>query len=237
LAQHDEALAETLPARFAERYGAERPRGYFADVRGSLAARRLAECAEDLWYLIDRFRGHEAVTATRAYRIAQRLFAEPGAVAETTEGESESRVTVKPPEALASNSLQSLSDEDATFSGHKGKGYSVQLAETCHPDNPFQIIDHVSVTGAHESDQTAAARIHDDLLAHGHQPRESFVDAAYVSGDNILKAEARGVDLLGPIVGRRRAGRAPGRDAGRIYLRARPPDHRALPGRTRARRA
>jgi len=199
LKKHDPAQAEKLPKRFAERYG--KKRGYFADVRGSKAERRLAECAEDLYYLLDHFRGDEGVTALRAYAVAKRLFAEQCDVAAPAQGASEPTVTVKAPADIASDSLQSISDTDATYSGHKGKGYSVQLAETCHPDNAFQLIDHVSVTGAHESDQTAAARIHDDLLARGHELEETFAAAGYVSGENILAAEARGIDLIGPMSG------------------------------------
>ena len=42
--------------------------------------------------------------------------------------------------------LQSPHDPDVTYSGHKGKGYEVQVAETCHEENATQLITHVEVT-------------------------------------------------------------------------------------------
>ena len=200
LKKHDAAQAEKLPQRFAECYG--KKRGYFADVRGSKAERRLAECAEDLYYLIDRFRGDEGVTALWAYAVAKRLFAEQCEVAAPAEGAVEPTVAVKAPADIASDSLQSISDTDATYSGHKGKGYSVQLAETCHPDNAFQLIDHVSVTGAHESDHAALPAVHEDLRARGHDLVESIVDAGYVSGQRIVEAADQGIALTGPMSGK-----------------------------------
>jgi hypothetical protein len=110
-------------------------------------------------------------------------------------------------EDVASDSLQSPSDTDATYSGHKGKGYQAQLAETCHPDNPFQVIDYVQVEGAHESDMNAPGPIHKDLIARGHRPDTSFVDTGYVSGKNIVEAGDDGVQLLGPMSGVEPSGR------------------------------
>jgi hypothetical protein len=55
-------------------------------------------------------------------------------------------------EKPSSCSLQSTSDPDVTY-GHRGKGYQVRLAETCAPDNPFQVITAADVNGANDSDQ------------------------------------------------------------------------------------
>lgn len=114
---------------------------------------------------------------------------------------------LKKPGDIASDSLQSPSDTDATFSGHKGKGYQAQIVETCHEDNPFQVIDHVTVEGAHESDQNAPAHIHQDLRDRGHEPRESFADAGYISGKNIVEADDEGIDLIGPMSGKEPSGK------------------------------
>ena len=42
-------------------------------------------------------------------------------------------------EKPSSSSLQSPSDPDVTY-GHKGKGYEVQLTETCGEENPFEVV-------------------------------------------------------------------------------------------------
>jgi len=249
LVRKDKALADGLPKRFRERY--RERRGYFADVKSSAAPRRLQQSAEDLWYLIDRFRGHKDIANLKAFLTMVRLFNDQCEVAKTGEGHADEaavRVTeppqpplatsdteqqgaeastnaqaargddesVEPPPAaialkkpgdIASDSLQSPSDPDATYSGHKGKGYQAQIVETCNEDNPFQIIDYVEVEGAHESDQNAPARIHQDLKERGHTPRETFVDSAYISGENIVEAADEGIDLIGPMSGKEPTGK------------------------------
>ena len=114
----------------------------------------------------------------------------------------EKAVTLKAVGEIASDSLQNPSDPDATYSGHKGKGYQAQLAETCHADNPFQLIDYVEVEGAHTSDQNAPGRIHNNLKRRGHALDKSYVDAGYTSGKNILEAEQKGIELIGPMSGK-----------------------------------
>jgi hypothetical protein len=263
-----EALGE-LPARFSERY-LDRE-GYFSDAKSSESRRRLEECAQDVWYLVERFRGDLPICASDAYGLLVRLFEdqcevksrqrdEKVSVAEdvappaapsgeeqpgpsrgdppegSDNGAGESgelpdgngcvemennagcaevggaapQEDVRPDDAepeialkseIASTSLQSPSDPDATYSGHKGKGYQAQICETCNPGNPFQVIDCVEVEGAHKSDQEAAGRIHSDLIARGHQPETTYADSGYVSAKNILEAEASGVRLVGPASG------------------------------------
>ena len=186
---------EALPARLRERY-LDRS-GYFADVKGSNAQRRLKECAEDIWLLIERFRDSKSVVRLKAYKILARLFDEQCVVEAPEEGQAP-RVVVKAPKEIASDSLQHPSDPDATYSGHKGKGYQAQIAETCHADNDLQLIDYVETEGAHESDQNAAGRVHENLIERGLDPKVTFADAGYIRGRNILEAESQGVDLQGP---------------------------------------
>ena len=201
-------LAAALPKRFRENY-LER-RGYFADAKSSAARHRLDQCAKDLWYLIDRFRGNQKIRRQKAYRLLARLFDEqcvveggaPDGADSGTADEPAVRVTLKDKADIASDSLQSPSDPDATYSGHKGKGYQAQLGETCHPENPFQLIDYVKVEGAHESDQHAAQPFHENLQARGHELEETYVDTGYVSGENIITAEQEGVSLQGPVAGK-----------------------------------
>jgi len=207
LARKENAFVAGLPKRFRERY-LER-RGYFADVRSSAAPRRLEQCAKDLWVLIDRFRGHKNIANLKAYKTMVRLFNEQCEVVERGEETAPEAVEIalKKPGDIASDSLQSPSDVDATYSGHKGKGYQAQIVETCHEDNPFQIIDYVEVEGAHESDQNAPARIHKNLKERGHTPCETFVDSGYISGTNIVEADEEGIDLIGPMSGKEPSGK------------------------------
>lgn len=254
------AVVAQLPKKFHERY-LERE-GYFSDTRSSLASRRLEACAQDLWELIDRFRGDPKLGQLKQYRHLQRLFKEqcdllappppeptapvqvpsgavpapPPAAAPKPEAPAPSRpadpapagpsefaplaepaeapcvaaavsptpsvapVALKAPPEIASTSLQNPSDPDATF-GHKGKGYQFQLAETCVPDNPFQVITTTLLQGAHESDQKATIPLLETLAAQGRKPEVTVADSNYISGENILQAAAMGVALQGPLPG------------------------------------
>ena len=67
-------------------------------------------------------------------------------------GECKVPVALKDPKQVSADSLQSPHDPDVTYSGHKGKGYEVQVAETCHEENATQLITHVEVTPSSGSD-------------------------------------------------------------------------------------
>ncbi len=112
----------------------------------------------------------------------------------------EADVSLKNPEQVASTSLQSPSDPDATY-GHKGKGYQLQLVETCVPDNAFQVITATQLQGAHESDQKATLPLLKTLQDQDRQPQVAFADSNYIRGENIVAAQAMGVDLHGPLPG------------------------------------
>ena len=51
---------------------------------------------------------------------------------------SEGKVVVKA--KTGGDCVQNPSDLDATYDGHKGHGYQVQIAETCSPENEVQLI-------------------------------------------------------------------------------------------------
>jgi len=114
--------------------------------------------------------------------------------------ETEAEVRLKAPHTIASTSLQNPSDPDATY-GHKGKGYQLQLVETCGPDNPFQVLTTTQLQGAHESDQKATLPLLKTLEDHQRKPQVAFADSNYISGENIVAADALGVDLHGPLPG------------------------------------
>jgi hypothetical protein len=119
------------------------------------------------------------------------------------DGDGPEGVPVRPKdpkvEKIPPTSLQG-SDDDATY-GHKGKGYQVQVAETCDPENEIEVVTHVSVEGAHESDQHATIAVLDDLEQKDCKPNTLLADTNYGSGQNIVDAAARGVDLMTPSCG------------------------------------
>lgn len=168
--------------------------GYFSDARSSEAPRRMADAALDIYALVKQFGQHESVSAMPEFALLVRLYQEQ-CVPPDTETPVSIALVEKPP----SSSLQSPSDPDATY-GHKGKGYEVQLTETCAKDNPFQAITAVSVNGANESDQNQLAAALDQVARTcGAPPQEMLADSGYASGENIVAAEGRGTSLQAPI--------------------------------------
>ncbi len=98
--------------------------------------------------------------------------------------------------------LQNPSDPDATYDGHKGPGYQVQITETCSPDNAVQLITGALPRTAAESDAAAVVPMLDQLEAAGLLPEEMLADTIYGSDENVQEAQERGVELVAPIPGR-----------------------------------
>jgi hypothetical protein len=185
-------LSKKLPSLYDKVY--LKRAGYFADVKSSRARRRLLKSAQHLFDLVDRFRGHQQISRMQSYQLMVRLLEEQ---CEITEG-GVPKVILKNPKDISSESLQNPSDPDATY-GHKGKGYKLSLTETCVKDNPFQVITDVQLDGAHGSDQKDVIPVIDRLKEMNHKPEELFADAGYGSGENILEAQQRGVQLSAPL--------------------------------------
>ena len=114
-------------------------------------------------------------------------------------------VALKDPKQVSADSLQSPHDPDVTYSGHKGKGYEVQVAETCHEENATQLITHVEVTPSSGSDTDVSVPVVDGHAERKVRPDELFADTAYGSGRNAFEASRRGTELVSPV-----AGSAPG---------------------------
>jgi len=202
--QHPRMFA-VLPRGIQQRY-VDRE-GYFADSPSSDSRRRLAQCAADVWRLVDRFRGHRSVKGMPSYLRLKRLLEEQCVIEDDDstdpdgDGPEGVPVRLKDPkkEKIPPTSLQG-SDDDATY-GHKGKGYQAQVAETCAPENAIQVVTHVSMEGAHQSDQHAPLPVLDDLEQKDCKPDTLLADTNYGRGQNIVDAAERGVDLVSPSCG------------------------------------
>jgi len=116
----------------------------------------------------------------------------------TPAGDTTGPVTLKEPKNIAGTSLQSPHDPDATY-GHKGKGYEVQVAETCVKENPYQVITAIDVNGAHASDQHVTVPIVMGLIMRGLGPEKVLADTNFSSGENIAACGDMGVELVAPV--------------------------------------
>ena len=181
-------LPEELQGRYLDR------EGYFGDARGSEAPRRLEQAALDLYHLVQQFGEHKTVAKMEAFALLKRLYDEQCV---PPKGKNPKKIELQKP---SSSSLQSPSDPDVTY-GHKGKGYEVQVAETCEEENDFQVVTSVDVHGSNESDQNQVEpTLEQTERTCGAAPEEMIADANYASGDNIVTArEEHGTDLKAPI--------------------------------------
>ena len=181
----------------------------YQDARSSQGRRRLAVCARDVYRLCELFQG-TAAEELEEYTLLERLLDEQCEVVDESQdpesddddaGEGRVPVVLKAAKDVSSASLQSPHDADATYSGHKGKGYEVQVAESCDPDNKVEIITHVEVTDSCASDAQATVPTLEALQARDLQPEELVADTTYGSGDNAVEAARRGCELISPVGG------------------------------------
>jgi len=164
----------------------------FADTKTDSESRRLLrqQVAEDMHYLIQRFADQSEHTSRDTYKALERIFYEQCEV-------HEDKVCVK--DKTGGNVMQNPSDPDATYDGHKGPGYQVQISETCHPDNEVQLITAAIPQTAVEADGNATKEVLDDLEANVLLPDEMLTDTLYNSDDNVQLAAEYGVELVGPV--------------------------------------
>lgn len=181
----------------------------YEDARSSDGRRRIAVCGRDVYRVLALFRGTAASTMEE-YALLERLFAEQCALAEDDSrprddeddsGEGSVPVRLKEPGEISSDTLQTPHDPDVTYSGHKGKGYEVQVCETTHEDNEVEIITEVRVTDSCGSDANETIPTIDNLKDRGLQPEELVADTTFGSAENAVAAARLGTELVSPVGG------------------------------------
>ena len=151
-----------------------------------------------------------SVAQLEEYRLLERLLREQCVVGNKRDGrpgegdddagEGAVPITLRDPKEVRSDSLQSPHDPEATYSGHKGKGYEVP--ETCHAENATQLITHVEVTPSSGSDTRLCRWL--TGWRSGRSDRTSSSRTRRM-GRNAFEASRRGTELVSPV-----AGSAPG---------------------------
>lgn len=191
LKRHDANAYDELDELFRQRY-APGVNQLFADTKKDSESRRLLRqrVAEDMYDLIRRFADMDEYTRKDTYQALERIFYEQCDV-------NEEKVVIK--KKTGGNVMQNPSDPDATYDGHKGQGYQVQLSETCNLENDIQIITAALPQTAAESDAYAVEPVLEDLETNGFVPDELFADTGYTGDDNVQLAQDYGVELVGPV--------------------------------------
>lgn len=196
--EHFTALGEEFTNRYVNKGD-----GVFSLVKPSEAARTLEALGRDLLDLVERFKDEETVRQMSSYQLLVRLLREQCEV--TPQDGAGPKVTLKTPENISSDSLQG-SDPDATYSGHKGKGFSAQIMESYDPKRPAEatvpnLITYAEVEPAHLSDVHATLPAIDAVQRLGLGPQQVVADTAYGSDENVLGAQECGVELVAPAAG------------------------------------
>lgn len=209
--KHPQILQKEVDAALQARYLKEEENGCFSRVKPSEAERTLQQVAEDLWVLVQTFRRHPQVGSLHEFRLLERVWSEQ---CEVREEGGEAKVVVKEAKQVPSTSLQNPSDPDATYDGHKGQGYQVQLMETYQVEEAESepgedeskpkpnFITYVKVQPAHESDSDEVMPAIEETQERDCAPDTLLADTAYGSDDNVQRAAAEGVDFIAPTPGK-----------------------------------
>jgi hypothetical protein len=177
---------------------------YFGSARPSASKRRLEDIANDLYLLVEQFKENNDVTSMYSYKLLERVLEEQCTI-------DNDQVVVKAAKEISADSLQNPSDVDASYDGHKGQGYQIQVMETYsktdsddEPDQQsLELITYVDVEPAHCHDSDAVKPALKNTQQRELAPEELNADTLYGSQDNVNKAKERNVDLIAPIPGKK----------------------------------
>ena len=193
---------DTIDKEVADRYLTKDSLGCFSRVKPSESKKTLSEVSRDLFDLVQQFKGIPDVTSMYSYQLLERVLHEHCHLTD----DKDNPVELKKSKEIPSDSLQNPSDPDATYSGHKGQGYQVQVMETFCDDEKekeqsLNLITHVEVEPAHESDANAIVPAIESVEERDLKPKELQSDSLYGSDDNCEIAEEHGIELIAPTMG------------------------------------
>jgi len=202
LKRHHRDLFDTVSPQVLDRYASKKALAAFSLVKPSAAEKTLKTVSGELFDLIEQFKDHSKVCEMHSYKLMQRVLNEQCNVDSSNEGP---KVKMKKPKEIPSDSLQNPSDPDATYSGHKGQGYQVQVMETFtetgdkdKKEQTLNLVTHVSVERACEHDSGALVPAIEDTQNRGLGPSTVLADTLYGSDDNVVAAKAVEVELIAP---------------------------------------
>jgi hypothetical protein len=195
LKRHYRVLFDSLDVELTNRYLSKKEESIFSMVKPTESTKTLQSLGDDLLFLMERFKDNKDIASMSSYKLLLRLLQEQCVV-------EEKKVTVKPNKDVPSDSLQNPSDPDATYDGHKGKGYQVQIMETYGNEEQPSLITYVAVEQAHISDASAIIPAIKETEHKDLKPEEILADSLYGSDENCEKAKALGVEVVSPVMGR-----------------------------------
>lgn len=192
--RHDAKAYATLPEELRIRYQPSQNRLFADTARGGENRKLLRQqVAEDMYTLVKRFIDDEGINHRSSFRMLCTVFEQQ---CEITEEKVEIR------KETGGSVIQNPSDPDATFDGHKGQGYQVQIAETCADGNEVQLITCAIPQTASDSDAQAVEEVCEVLSESGRLPKRMLADTLYGGDENVLTCSENGVELVSPVSGK-----------------------------------
>ncbi len=202
--RHHKDLYEGLGKELTDRYLSQQGEAVFSMVKPSESLRTLETLGADLFFLIEQFKENEPITAMSSYQLLIRLLKEQCHVEQ--DGQTPGpRVSIKANKEVASDSLQNPSDPEASYDGHKGQGYQMQVSETYSQEErekTLSLITGVIAEPAHKSDADALIPLIEATRKRELGPEEVLVDSLYGSDENCEKAKVLGVEVVSPVMGK-----------------------------------
>jgi hypothetical protein len=202
--RHHKDLFEALDKGLTDRYLSKQGEAVFSMVKPSESIETLETLGADLFCLIERFKDPGQITAMSSYQLLVRLLKEQCWVEQNPESQVQ-RVSIKPNKEVPSDSLQNPSDPEASYDGHKGQGYQMQVSETYseqEENKTLSLITEVIVEPAHKSDTDALIPLIEATQKRGVGPEQMLADSLYGSDENCGKAKALGVEVVSPVMGK-----------------------------------
>ena len=191
--RHHAADFAALPEPLRQRYKPSQAKLFAA--KGQSAEQRAKsrqQVAEDMRDLIERFADHAGLNKRPSYQTLVTVFAQQCEIVAD-------KIVVKAKTGGAC--VQNPSDPDATYDGHKGQGYKVQLVETCSEENEVQLILTALPQTAADHDAAALEPVLADLKAKDLLPEAMLADTAFGSDENVQMAADLDVELVTPTPG------------------------------------
>jgi hypothetical protein len=116
-----------------------------------------------LFALHEAYTGEAEITALKSYQHVGRVLMEQYNIKIDLEKTS---LELKPAKEISSGSLQNPADDTVTFRNKNGENYHgdiLNVAETCHPDNPLQLLTDISLFTNNTTDETIVIKRIPDL--------------------------------------------------------------------------
>ena len=202
LKRHYEQMHAAIDKQLLERYESKKALAAFSLVKPSESDKTLQQVSADLYDLIEQFKDHDGVYNMHSYKLMQRVLAEQ---CDVQPDDTCSKVVVKKPKQIPTDSLQNPSDPDAAYNSHKGQGYHVQIMESftrCEDkeqkEQTLNLITHVAVDKACSHDSKALMPALEAAQQRGVKPKTVLADTHYGADNNQQAAKAIDVELLAP---------------------------------------